>query len=1139
MRNSGRPLEDVVALLMHCCRARGVFTCGLALIASLALLSPAVARHTESAQSGGVQVVTGVRLLRPGEHVERAIARDELHQYSIGLAAGEFLEITVRQDEAIIALTLYSPDKAKLVEVGTPARNYGPQTLVFLADHAALYRLEVRASGNRGRYSLRIETRNDPGQRERLRVSAQQALADAHKPRLQSPPKPVEEKLGYERARMIAREAGDGLVEAMALSYQASAELALGDAQAGLDHLIEASLICRAIGERRDEAELLEAAAKAYKSYFGDLERAFATFDQAIRVLRESGDQGGEASLLFNIALARFDLGDYQEALDLYHQALAIRRAMGDHEWESNILNSIGKIYSSLGNYKVALDYYQQVLALARQENNRPFQAGFLNNIALTYEILGERERAEAYFNESLKAWAEIGDKAQEADQLSNTAIFYERSGDYDKALKLFNQALSSKRDLPNRQKVVATLVDLSQLHLRMGNRQAALESLQEAAAIMPRNPAPAGRATLLNLVGDAWLRLGETQTALDCYEQALKLVQPLQNARAEARSLYKIAGAERALGRFESARKHIEDALKIAETLRSRIPQEEWRSEFFSSIRAYHELYIDLLMQLHKANPSQGLDSEALSVSELARARSLLDLLAEARAGIRRDIDANLLQRERALQQQLNQKAEQQTRLLGGTHTEEQAEGIARDIRALATAFEELEGRVRASDPRYAALMHPQAPSSDTIKRMLDPDTMLLEFSLGRERSYLWLATSDKIESFELPPRAEIESETLRVHALLTARNLRPQGETDGQRQLRISQAEAEFPAAAARLSRMLLGPVAERLRAKRLVIVAEGALHYLPFAVLRLPATDNPAGSNSEPLIARMEVVNLPSVSVLNLLRSRRLDEGPARKAVAVIADPVFEHDDIRAVSARNRSRKASAASVPAPPAGSATSPTLSPYREIERSVADLGIGKSGGAGMPRLAFSRREAEAIAALVSQQEVLKAVDFDASVTTATSAQLAQYRIVHFATHGLLNTQHPELSGVVLSLVDERGAPQDGFLRLNRIYDLTLPADLVVLSSCNSALGKDVRGEGLVGLTRGFMYAGAARTITSLWKVDDAATADLMRVFYQKMLKHGMSPSAALRATQFEMSAHARWHEPYYWAAFTLQGEWR
>jgi CHAT domain-containing protein len=152
---------------------------------------------------------------------------------------------------------------------------------------------------------------------------------------------------------------------------------------------------------------------------------------------------------------------------------------------------------------------------------------------------------------------------------------------------------------------------------------------------------------------------------------------------------------------------------------------------------------------------------------------------------------------------------------------------------------------------------------------------------------------------------------------------------------------------------------------------------------------------------------------------------------------------------------------------------------------------------------------------------------------------LGQYRIVHFATHGLINSEHPELSGLVLSLVDENGKPQDGFLRMSDIFNLEMPADLVVLSACQTALGKEVKGEGLVGLTRGFMHAGARRVVASLWQVDDLATAELMKRFYSGMLKENLRPAAALRAAQTEMSGSSRWSSPYYWAGFVIQGEWR
>jgi CHAT domain-containing protein len=189
-----------------------------------------------------------------------------------------------------------------------------------------------------------------------------------------------------------------------------------------------------------------------------------------------------------------------------------------------------------------------------------------------------------------------------------------------------------------------------------------------------------------------------------------------------------------------------------------------------------------------------------------------------------------------------------------------------------------------------------------------------------------------------------------------------------------------------------------------------------------------------------------------------------------------------------------------------------------------------------LPRLWFSRREADAVAALAPRGAIREALDFDASRTEAQKPALADYRVIHFATHAFLNSRHPELSGLVLSTVDRAGHPQDGFLRLNEIYNLKLNADLVVLSGCQTALGQEVRSEGLVGLTRGFMYAGAPQVLASLWDVRDRATAEFMSRFYEPLLRRHLAPEAALRSAQLAMMKDPRWSQPYYWAAFTMQG---
>ena len=255
--------------------------------------------------------------------------------------------------------------------------------------------------------------------------------------------------------------------------------------------------------------------------------------------------------------------------------------------------------------------------------------------------------------------------------------------------------------------------------------------------------------------------------------------------------------------------------------------------------------------------------------------------------------------------------------------------------------------------------------------------------------------------------------------------------------------------------------------------------------------------------------------------LLRQELAQRKAAPKALAVFANPVFEANDPRVKSQ-------AVAKNDATPASALSSPLTQTLRSFNLR-----------SGLARLILSRDEAETIVSTLPASERLKALDFKASRDEAMSSALSQYRIIHFATHGLLNAERPELSGLVFSLVDQTGKPQDGFLRLHEIYNLKLPADLVVLSACQTGLGKDIKGEGLIGLTRGFMYAGAARVVASLWRVDDYATSVLMKKFYRGMLQEKLRPAEALRKAQLEMMQQKQWQSPFFWGAFTLQGEWR
>jgi CHAT domain-containing protein len=313
-------------------------------------------------------------------------------------------------------------------------------------------------------------------------------------------------------------------------------------------------------------------------------------------------------------------------------------------------------------------------------------------------------------------------------------------------------------------------------------------------------------------------------------------------------------------------------------------------------------------------------------------------------------------------------------------------------------------------------------------------------------------------------------------------------------------------------------------------LLIVGDGALLYVPFAALPIPTAGQESAGT---MVERYEIINLPSASVLSVLHNEEENRTRPPKRVAVVADPVFEKSDPRVGLSAGNLRPLSVQSE-----GNDPSRGFSSGRLL-RSMTDIGGQTDGVVHLHRLPYTRQEAEAIFSVTPAGQGTKALDFRASRAIATSPELAQHKVVHFATHGLIDSKNPQLSGLVFSLVDKKGRPQEGFLELQDIYNLDLPVELVVLSACETGLGKEIDGEGLVGLTRGFMYAGASRVIASLWKVSDVATARLMAYLYQSMQQKGMAPAAALRSAQIQMLKQKRWTPPYYWAAFQIHGEWR
>jgi len=1018
--------------------------------------------------------------LEPGKPVERELPGGQSHFYKITMISGQYSRIVVEQRGIDVAVALFTPDSKKISEADSEHLIEGSETVSVIAEASGAYLIDVRSpekTAKAGRYEIKVEGLRAATDEDKYRVAGELIFREAE--RLQN-----------------------GTLE---------------DRRKSVEKYHEALELYRRANDRNGEAETLNSIGAVY-GRLGEMQKALEKFNEALPLRRAVGDRWGEAVTLSNVGVVYKSLGEMQKALGKFSESLPLRRAVGDRRGEAHALNNIGAVYHSLGEAQKALEKFNEALLLRRTIGDRSGEAATLSNIGTVYHSLGEEQKALEKFNESLPIRRAVGDRWGEAIILNNIGTVYDSLRKTQEALEKYNESLLISRTVGDRSGEARTLNNIGWVYQSLGETQKALEKFNESLPIWRAVGNRSEEATTINNIGSVYDSLGEMLEALERYNNALLLRRAVGDRNGEAYTLLGIARVEQKRGNLTQAHQTIEQAVGMIESLRTNVVSQELRASYFASRHEYFESYIDVLMQMHKQNSAASSDALALAVSERARARSLLELLKEARADIRQGVDGSLLERERSLQQRLNARAAAQVSLLNRMHTPEQAAAAAKEIAAITAEYEEVRAQIRARSPRYAALTQPQPLGLTEIQQQaLDEDTLLLEYALGEKRSYLWLVSQISIDSYELPPRAEIETATRRVYELLT------------QRPKRGTPPDPQFIAQARALSGMLLGPAAAQLGAKRLVIVAPGALSYLPFAALPSPEDKKRPAGDYEPLIAKHEVVSIPSASVLSIIHRETAGRQRAAKLVAVLADPVFEESDPRLESAKkgNPSREP-----PAAPAADAE------YSELTRAIRTMNF-PDARAGFTRLAFSRYEANSVIALTPKGTGLKATDFNASRDLALSREMNQYRIVHFATHGLLNSERPELSGLVFSLIDQEGKPQDGFLRLHEIYNLQLNADLIVLSACETGLGKEIKGEGLIGLTRGFMYAGAPRVVASLWNVDDLATAELMKLFYQRMLKDGLPAGAALRAAQLELSRQKRWASPYFWAGFVLHGEWK
>jgi CHAT domain-containing protein len=830
----------------------------------------------------------------------------------------------------------------------------------------------------------------------------------------------------------------------------------------------ESLALFESAGDRRGVADASNAVGD-YELAQNNLTEAADAYRAALGIWRELGAADGQAEALISLGFVEYRRGEWQEVFTYLTQAQGMLDEKAEPYKMGRINAALAEAFIETGMPEVGLDKYTLALDYYRLTRNPRAEIAVAWGIGKTQYILGRHAEAAESLRRALADAESVGESKVAAmchDFLGRT---YAAAGDGEAAMRHFGVALD--------------------LYAKLSCRR-------EAARV---------RA----LMGLVYEQRGEAVRARRQYGEALAVFRALSDRVNESATLYAMGRLELGRGDLAAAEDLLRRSIEATENVRRVSTSRDLMAAFSATVHERYQAYAECLMRRHAADPARGFDARAFEASEASRARSLAELLRATETSLVPGLDPPLAERERALRQSLRVKEDERVTMLGGAYDRGALDALDAETARLSSEYGRVVEEIRARHPAFGQLARGDAWDLPRLRERVvaDDETVLLEYSLGPERGYVWALTRGGLEGYELPGREAVERAAGEVYARLAAAP-RPGAPADG-----------GLEAAARELSRMVLAPAAHSLEGRtRVVVVADGALEYVPFQLLPDPAD---AG---EPLVAGREVVNAPSASILGQLGEEAARRRAPARTLAAFGDPVF--------ASNYAARKGGGAAETAALARAEAEGWRNSLRDVrvEGDSFDPSSVRS-------LFYSGLELSYLSEAVAGADV--ASGFDATRERLQSTDLSGYAILHFATHGLLDPARPERSGLLLSTVDREGRAREGLLSLRDIYSLRAPVGLVVLSACRTALGKEVRGEGLIGLTRGFMYAGASGVVSSLWRVEDEATAELMRRFYKNMLGRGMTPAAALRDAQNSIRQEPQWRSPHYWAAFTLQGDYR
>jgi CHAT domain-containing protein/predicted negative regulator of RcsB-dependent stress response len=825
----------------------------------------------------------------------------------------------------------------------------------------------------------------------------------------------------------------------------------------------EAVAVCMAISDKKAQADAVEAQGETY-FWVGNMTDAVASFTRAREFASEAEDRDGERLAAMMLSAAIYDT-DPRRANRLTWSALEGFVASGNEYESARAHLKLAYFAGAEGDLEVARCHCESALPVFQRIGDKDNAAIVLNILGMVARQSGDLDESLSDFRRARNDFASVNDDIGELGSIQEIAEILLSQHKYGDLAPLYARELHLAQSTSNHASLAWAFLNLAGVYARQHQYAQADANYQRSLAEYRVAGNLEGESTALERRAGLQSEQGKYQQALDMLGEAQAIREKSNLIEYVARTQYLRARIYLTLNELEKARFEIEKTIAVIESQRLRIAKFDSRAQYFASVHEYYSLYIQVLMALDRLQPDQKYAQLAFEAAERSKVRSLLDLLGSSQQILPCD------------------------RLLAGDLKSADSDPVP--------------------DTPPLPDTHP-VTLSEIQAEIGDAHTVLLEYALGEDRSFAWVLDGDSLTAFDIGSSAEISNGVRMLRkALLPLEAKADEAPTDYLR--RRAAAKSTLTRQSRQLAKLLFGPV-HLAPQKRLVIVPDGPLQYLPFADLSVAEN----GRGAVPLVESHELVMLPSASALVALRRAAVGRPRPADELTVFADPVFEPPG---------------KPIPAAVAGS---PGFPRSRELTGALRDLRDSQ----WIPNLPGSRDEALAIQQIAGPARTRLVMGFDANREAVMDGSIARQRIIHFATHGMMDPRHPEMSGLVLSMFNKRGEYQDGYLRLSDVYNLKLSADLVVLSSCESALGKDLGSEGIMGLPRAFLYAGARSVLVSLWKVDDEATVPLMKMFYSR-LQRGEDPGRALRAAQLDMLKNTQWSDPYYWAGFVLEGDYR